>query len=141
MKKFAWILFALLILVSCSQDKAAQKAEAVCNQMEINQHKAEAYELFPTQNMWTFLKLDTRNGKIYQVQFDVQGDNRMETVLNDQPLVANGEEIYGRFTLYATQNIYNFVLLDKVNGKTWQVQWSIDDDKRGIVPISQVSNQ
>ena len=29
------------------------------------------YRLFPTQNMWTFLKLDTMTGKIWQVQFSV----------------------------------------------------------------------
>ena len=27
-----------------------------------------AYRLFPTQNMWTFIKLNTRNGQMWQVQ-------------------------------------------------------------------------
>jgi len=90
--------------------------------------------------MWTFIKLDTRNGRMWQVQFDVQGDNRMETILNDKPLVTSDKEAYGRFTLYATQNIFNFILLDKMDGGTWQVQWSIDENKRGIVPISGMAN-
>ena len=41
------------------------------------------YRLFPTQNMWTFLKLDTMTGKIWQVQFSVKDeDYRFETVLS-----------------------------------------------------------
>lgn len=140
MKKLLFILFALPIVVSCSQNKATKEVESTRNKLEINQHKTDAFELFPTQNMWTFIKLDTRNGKMWQVQYDVRGDNRMETVLNDKSLVSNGGEIYGRFNLYATQNIFNFILLDKVSGGTWQVQWSIEEDKRGIFPISEASN-
>lgn len=28
------------------------------------------YKLFPTQNMFTFIKLNTRNGQMWQVQWD-----------------------------------------------------------------------
>ena len=42
----------------------------------------------------------------------------------------------GRFTLYPTKNMYNFILLDQVNGKTWQIQWSIDEENRMIIPIN-----
>ena len=39
-----------------------------------------------------------------------------------------------RFKLYPTQNIYTFLLLDTINGRTWQVQWSLDNKAvRGIV--------
>ncbi len=40
-----------------------------------------------------------------------------------------------RFALYPTQNIYTFILLDQVDGRTWQVQWSIDTYSRGVIPI------
>ena len=36
----------------------------------------------------------------------------------------------GRFKLYPTGNMYNFVMVDVIDGRTWQVQWNIDDDKR-----------
>ncbi|MCQ2578554.1 MAG: hypothetical protein MJ176_08500 [Treponema sp.] len=36
------------------------------------------YRLFPTQNTWTFLKLDTITGKIWQVQFSVKGSMEPE---------------------------------------------------------------
>ena len=45
------------------------------------------YKLFPTQNMWTFLKLDTMTGKIWQVQYSTKGpEYRFETVLNSRAL-------------------------------------------------------
>lgn len=41
-----------------------------------------------------------------------------------------------RFKLFPTQNIYNFILLDKIDGKTWQVQWSFDEANRAVLPIN-----
>ena len=32
--------------------------------------------------------------------------------------------------LYPTENTYNFIMVDVIDGRTWQVQWNIDDDKR-----------
>ena len=42
----------------------------------------------------------------------------------------------GRYELYKTQNLYNFILLDTATGATWQVQWSQDVKSRGIMPIN-----
>jgi len=36
----------------------------------------------------------------------------------------------GRFKLYPTGNMYNFIMVDVIDGRTWQVQWNIDKDKR-----------
>tara|TARA_B100001250_G_scaffold373525_1_gene359722 strand:- start:5061 stop:5570 length:510 start_codon:yes stop_codon:yes gene_type:complete len=36
----------------------------------------------------------------------------------------------GRFKLYPTENTYNFIMVDVIDGRTWQVQWNIDYDKR-----------
>ncbi len=93
------------------------------------------YRLFPTQNMWTFIKLNTRNGKMWQVQYDVEGDYRIETYLNFESLVSKEKEVNGRFTLYSTKNIYTFILLDQLDGRIWQVQWSIEFENRLIIPI------
>lgn len=85
--------------------------------------------------MWTFIKLNTRNGKMWQVQCDIEEDNRQETFLNVLPLVSVDDEVNGRFTLYATQNVFTFILLDQINGKMWQVQWSFEFENRFILPI------
>lgn len=94
-----------------------------------------AFKLIPTTNMWTFIKLDTRNGKMWQVQYSTKGsDYRFETALSELDLtsVAGGDTVNGRFELYPTQNNYNFILLDRVKGTTYQVQWSIEEENRGI---------
>lgn len=96
------------------------------------------YRLFPTQNMWTFLKLDTMTGKIWQVQFSVKGDDyRFESVLSSVDITETMklEKKIGRFTLYSTQNTYNFVMLDQIDGYTYQVQWNGDWENRFILPI------
>jgi len=41
----------------------------------------------------------------------------------------------GRFKLYPTGNIYNFIMVDVIDGRTWQVQWNIDDNKRLVYRI------
>lgn len=92
------------------------------------------FKLYSTENMWTFIKLDTRNGKMWQVQYSIEGDEyRLETSLNPTPLSNN--PVVGRFELYTTQNMYNFVLLDRISGATWQVQWSIKPECRVVYPI------
>lgn len=93
------------------------------------------YRLFRTTNIFTFLKLNTVDGRIWQVQFDVQGSNRFTVVLNDQPLVDASKSAAGRFTLYPTSNIFNFILVDQTEGNTWQVQWSQDVNSRGLITI------
>jgi hypothetical protein len=73
---------------------------------------------------------------MWQVQFSMKSEGRFETFLNLEPLVGKDKEANDRFTLYPTQNIYTFILLDQFEGKSWQVQWSTDPDNRGVIPIN-----
>jgi hypothetical protein len=79
-----------------------------------------AFKLFPTKNIWTQLKLDTRDGRIWQVSISTDGlpsDSPISlTPQTTQPFV-------GRFTIQPTQNMWNFILLDTSDGRTWQIQW------------------
>ena len=91
------------------------------------------FRLYPTENIYNHLKLDTRNGRIWQVQFSVRDSgSRLEVSINSDKLVFSEDEKVGRFFLFPTQNFYNFLLLDQVDGRVWQVQWGIDDDHRFI---------
>jgi hypothetical protein len=128
-KQFLTLTFVLFSIFSFAQKPTKQSS--------IIQQKSEnaIYQLFPTQNIWTFIKLDTRNGKMWQVHFSVSDENKGELVLNSLPLVSEENETKGRFTLYPTENMYNFLLLDQINGTVVQVQWSLDAKKRGIVEV------
>lgn len=104
----------------------------------LSQLREPKFQLFKTQNMWTFLKLDTETGQIWQVQYSVKGDDyRFETPLDLKKRVSeyDDEPICGRFTLYATDNMYNFILLDQIDGRCWQVQWSTEPSNRGVIRI------
>lgn len=102
---------------------------------EPSQSPTAPYRLFKTANMWTFIKLDTATGKMWQMQYDVQGDSRGSLGLNIQDLASGKESSPGRFTLYPTSNIYTFILVDQIDVRTWQVQWSMDRENRFIIPI------
>lgn len=102
--------------------------------IQINSTDSTAvYKLFPTQNMFTFIKLNTRNGQMWQVQWDTSSKHRFVSTLSDISLVDKDEEMNGRFFLYPTTNIYNFILLDQVNGRTWQVQWGKEKERMVIL--------
>ncbi len=92
------------------------------------------FQLYPTTNIWTFLKLDTSTGEIWIVQFSTKlHENVFEYPLSTE----NQNEVgiptqSGRYILYPTQNIYNYIMLDQINGRTWQVQWSINKESRFV---------
>ena len=100
--------------------------------MSFGQEDIERFKLYPTTNMWTFLELDTATGLVWQVQYSADNDNeRFKTILND--IVLNdSEQLNGRWKLYPTQNMYQFLLVDVMGGAVIQIQWSTEDN-RGIV--------
>ena len=131
MKKILLLVFASSMLcVSCNKS-GKESADSPMKEILDNSR----YQLFPTENIWTFLKLDTSNGKIWQVQYSVNNDYRGEVVLNGQALVEGNASKNGRFTLYPTKNMFNFILLDQKDGRTWQVQWSMEENNRMVIPI------
>ena len=87
------LLFILFLtgLMACStpEDKPKQQSNA-----------APAFQLFPTTNMWTFIKLDTRftlystknmytfilldqhDGRMWQVQWAIDADQRLVIPIN-----------------------------------------------------------
>ncbi len=103
-----------------------------------SQNPNARYRLFPTTNTWVYLKLDTMTGKIWHVQFSIQGDDyRFEDPLSLEDIAANYglEKKVGRYTLYPTRNSFNFIMLDQIDGYSFQVQWSLDGANDFIIPI------
>ena len=94
------------------------------------------YRLFKTQNMHIFIKLNTSNGTMKLVQFSTSNTrDMMQAELSDIELATGAEAKSGRFYLYPTDNFYTFLLLDQIDGRVWQVQWSTDPENRGILRI------
>lgn len=132
MKKLTILAILLSLGLTNCTNAAPPKEEKQKEEQPMNY----PFKMYPTENVWTFIKLDTRSGKMWQVQYSVKGDEyRFEEPLNTN--ILSSDSTAGRFELYPTQNMYNFMLLDRINGSTWQVQWSQDLENRGIVPIKQ----
>ena len=93
------------------------------------------FRLYPTDNISIFIKLNTSNGQMTQVQYSMEDSKRIEVILSATSLVKKEDEVKGRFTLYPTKNIWTFILLDQIAGNTWQVQWSVNPEQRRVLPI------
>lgn len=91
------------------------------------------YKMYQTENMYNLLKLDTQTGKIEQVQWSLDEDKEFSISINSEDLSLSNT--INSFELYPTQNMYQFILLDKVSGRTWHVQWGLTYKKRWIKRI------
>ena len=133
MKRHRLILTLVGIFLCCAAfGQRPPVAAGAAEQIEVF---IPRFKLFPTTNMWIFLKLDTSKGKVWMVQYSMEEKNRLEAPISVIPLVNSSDPAPGRFTLYPTENMWTFILLDQIDGRTWQVQWSLDG-KEGIVPIN-----
>lgn len=93
------------------------------------------YRLYKTTNVYNFIQLDTVTGKIWQIQYAVDHGHRGAMVINGENLAKGKKETTGRFALLPTENIWTFILIDQIDGGTWQVQWAIEEGRRFILPI------
>lgn len=89
------------------------------------------YKIYPTENTYISLKLDTATGRVWMVQIGLGDTDAMTVAIDDTSLLWDSEEIRGgRFELYPTKNMYNFILIDTQYGYTYQVQWHTETNKR-----------
>ena len=99
-------------------------------------HK-DVFQLYPTQNIYNFLELNTVTGQIWIVQWSIEDGKQFRYVLDDTSRISEEDKkISGRFSLYSTENMYNFVMLDHITGACWQVQWSFEEKNRLVIPIN-----
>jgi len=123
-------IFIMYSLVTYASDDIKLKTDP---EQRIDVH----YRLFKTENMWNFLELDTQTGRVWQVQYSVNQDiNQSKVLINSMPLASNGKN--GRFTLYPTNNIWNFILVDQDDGRVWQAQFSLNKENRALIPIPHI---
>ncbi len=105
-------------------------------ELKINKESVGRFKIYPTDNMYVFLKLDTETGIIYLIQWNLDESKEFEAILNSKELGFGDLRYPGRFELYPTKNIYQFILLDTEMGSTWHVQWGTEREKLWIRKIS-----
>ena len=90
------------------------------------------FKMYPTENIYNLLELDTQTGRIWQVQWNLDGGYEGSSVINDNELNYGTSYSSGSYELYPTKNMYQFILLDKTDGRTWHVQWGHKKTERWI---------
>ena len=124
MKKLFILLAAAVIAAS-----AMAQAQIQFNAVNHETNSTLRYKLYPTFNMWTYLKLDTQTGRVSMLQFSTNSPSEEGEVYIGCPM-----EIYvgsdaqnGRYELYPTTNLWTFLMIDQINGNTYHIQWSNKD--------------
>ena len=93
------------------------------------------YWLYPTQNMWTFILLDTFCGKLWQCQFSVEGSKYIFSIpINNEYLSYTNKS---KFSVSPMTSMYQFYLNNEETGEQYQFQWTTksDDGYRWIKKI------
>lgn len=127
MKKFILLMILIVAGFSANAQTYSGPTDSDVRTYSIEQATNVPFRLFPTRNNWNFMKLDTRTGQIWMVQYSVEKSSSAFTwTLDDTKIEEPLAENIGRFTLYPTSNRFNYILLDQFDGRTWQVQYSLD---------------
>ena len=131
MKKLLILPLFLITIFSSAQSINTNELVRVSNYQSPVPSK---FRLYPTHNIFIFLRLNTSTGFIDLVQYSTKDSETSVMVkLSEFPLVLDGP--VDRFTLYPTTNIWTFLLLDQVEGTPYQVQWSQEANKRFVMRI------
>lgn len=133
------IRYSLLVLFSIfTLASHAQTTNPAKENIERYYVEPVAFKLYETSMPDNFLKLDTRNGKIWILQHHTKKEYQFTSPQNSQSLIGpNEDEKNGRFILQGTSFINRYLLLDQISGRVWQVDWARDISKRKITEIPQ----
>ena len=81
-KTYVILLICMLVLVSCNNKNTSNdlshKDSLLFKQLNIFQRQLrdDIFKLYPTQNMWTFLELNTITGQIWLIQWSLEDSKR-----------------------------------------------------------------
>ena len=115
---------------------AIQEKLAFAKDMQDATRVLPRFKIYPTDNIYILLKLDTKRGKVWMVQYGMGSTRPAETPIKHYYIADDDEGWNGRFELYPTKNMYNFIMVDNSDGETYQVQWDTDPSYRIIRSIT-----
>lgn len=111
-------------------DTLIQVNNMLLEQIEIDHSLKNRYKLYRTENIYTLLRLDTKTGMLKQVQWSLDSEEEYTMTINSEDLTYGSGYGSNSFELYPTGNMYQFILLDKTNGRMWHIQWGTKDSER-----------
>ena len=119
-----------------SRDSVINKISEAVQGIKFNLENYGQYKIYQTENLYILIKLDTATGRIKLVQWSLDSDKEFEAYVNTEDLSRGFLSEKGRFELYPTKNMYQFILLDTLLGSTWHVQWGTKESQIWIRRIS-----
>ncbi len=136
MHKLSRIFIVFFVLCTLTLSCFGQKVDyTTIAEMQRVTMLVPRYKMFKTENNVILLKLDTRTGKAWMTQFRSGSTKSVEVPISYTGLEYESLSWNGRFDMYATNNIYKFIIIDTYTGKTYMLQWNVEDDKRFVEPI------
>ncbi len=132
MKRISFIVVGLLISIivySQNNPKVTERDSVISNihsnvaSLAFREAMFGRYKIYQTDNIYILLKLDTATGKIKMIQWSLDRSEEFEVYINENDLSNSLLSETGRFELYPTKNMYQFILIDTILGSTWHVQW------------------
>lgn len=105
-------------------DERLENIEKWLEQIELDSSLKNRYKMYQTENIYNLLRLDTKTGRVWQVQWSLESSDEGTWVINGDDLTSwRGGYGSNSFELYPTKNMYQFILLDKTDGRMWHIQW------------------
>lgn len=94
----------------------------VCSAITPDNEKSNRYALYKTQNMWTYILLDTFSGKLWQCQYSVKGSEyRFSLVINPNAFSSTEDS---KFIIQPMTSMFQYYLINEETGDMWKFQWS-----------------
>ena len=69
------------------------------------------------------------------VQYRMKDQDALEVTIANFAAVNESAGWNGRFEMYPTNNMYNFLMIDTETGQVYQVQWGTEYNKRFVEKI------
>ena len=107
----------------------------ICNEIEKYGKKEDRFSLHETQNMWTFILLDSYTGRLWQLQYTVDKDSmRGILIINEDELADENKK--NIFYISPLTSMFQYYLTNDTTGEMWKFQWNTKgNDYRWIEKI------
>ncbi len=134
---FSFAVLALLFIAGCNTPTATETQPlSFEQQMQSSSKGLPIFKMIPTDNIHILLKWNTRTGEVWMTQYALSDTDALEQVIPSVLNIKSENSWNGRFELYPTKNMFNFIMVDTYYGNTYQVQWSFKNDNCFVMPIS-----
>ena len=139
MKRILFFIVVAILMTGCNNTmttEAEVKSSTFEEQMQDNTKDLPVYKMIQTENIHILLKWNTRTGEVWMTQYALKDTDALEHKIEPCFFIDSNNSWNGRFELYSTKNMFNYIMVDTYYGNTYQVQWNTDNEYCFITPIN-----